>query len=210
MPVFRIAVLSLALAAPLAAAASFDCAKAASKVEKRVCANPELSRLDDYLNGSYQRATKRVDNKPALRAWQRAWLKSNTLNDCQTDECVKQAYGRRVKLLDDAVKSPWNGEYVRYDQGKPDRDTAGIVLIASGDGSVIGEGEALWMGPNAANGQVNVGQFSATGSVAGASVRFEEGECKLSATLKGAQLAVEDNMQCGGHNVTFHGSYRRK
>lgn len=210
MSVSKFAVLSLALAAPLASAASFDCAKAASAVEKMVCANPELSRQDDYLNGSYQRALQRVGNQPALRAWQRTWLKSDALNDCKTAECVKLAYGTRVKLLDDAVRSPWNGRYVRYYQGKADRHTAEIVLIASSEGGVIGEGEALWMGPNAANGQVNVGEIRAMGSFTGARLIIEQGECHVAARLKGARLLVEDNLQCGGHNVTFTGEYRRK
>jgi uncharacterized protein len=206
----KIALLALALAAPFAGAASFDCAKASSAIEKMVCATPELSRQDDYLNGSYQRAVARVGNKPALRASQRAWLKSGALNDCKTAECVKLAYGTRVKLFDDAVKSPWNGQYARYYKGKADRHTAEIVLIASGEGGVLGEGEALWMGPNAANGQVNVGQFGAPGSFTGANLIFEQGECHVSARLKGARLVVEDNSQCGGHNVTFTGEYRRK
>ncbi len=210
MLTLKIAVLGLALAAPLASAASFDCAKAAAKVEKMVCANPELSRLDDYLNGSYQRAIKRVGDMPTLRAWQRAWLVADALNACQTAACVKQAYGTRIKQLDDAVKSPWNGEYVRFYRGKPSRDEADIVLVAAGDGSVNGAGETIWVGPNGANGQVNVGQFSATGSFTGAKLIFEEGECQVSATLNGAQLTVEDNLRCGGHNVRFTGSYRRK
>jgi uncharacterized protein len=210
MSVSKFAVLSLAFTAPLASAASFDCAKASSAVEKMVCANPDLSRQDDYLNGSYQRAVARVGNTAALRASQRAWLKSGALNDCKTAECVKLAYGTRVKLLDDAVKSPWNGQYARYYKGKADRHTAGIVLIASSEGGVLGEGEALWMGPNAANGQVHVGAFRALGSFTGAKLTFKQDECTITAALKGARLVVEDNNQCGGHNVTFSGDYRRK
>jgi uncharacterized protein len=206
----KIALFALALAAPFAGAASFDCAKASSAIEKMVCATPELSRQDDYLNGSYQRAVARIGNKPALRAWQRAWLKSGALNDCKTAECVKLAYGTRVKLLDDAVKSPWNGQYARYYKGKADRHTAEIVLIASSEGGVLGEGEALWMGPNAANGQVNVGEFRALGAFNGARLMFKQDGCQITSTLKGARLVVEDNQQCGGHNVTFAGEYRRK
>ena len=210
MPNFKIALLALAFAAPLASAASFNCAKAVSPVEKMVCANPELSRLDDYLNGSYKRAVERVGDKLAMREWQRSWLKSGTLNDCKTTECVKLAYGTRVKLLDDAVKSPWNGHYVRQYKGKADRNTAEIVLVASGEGSVTGEGSTMWLGPNAANGQVNVGEFSAVGSFTGGNLIFEESECHVSAKLKGGRLVVEDNNMCGGNNATFSGEYRRK
>ena len=210
MSTIKLAVLALALAAPLANAASFNCAKAASRIEKMVCATPELSRQDDYLNGSYKRAMDRVGSATALRESQRDWLKSHTLNDCKSTECVKQVYGMRVKLLDDAVKSPWNGHYVRQYKGKPDRNTSEIVLIASGEGSVAGDGQTMWLGPNAANGQVNVGEFNGSGVLAGSTLTFKSGECRVTATLKGALLKVEDNNLCGGLNATFTGDYKRK
>ncbi|MHB1677390.1 MAG: lysozyme inhibitor LprI family protein [Sulfuriferula sp.] len=37
-----------------AQAASFDCGKVVTKVEKLVCANPEISKLDDTLGKAYQ------------------------------------------------------------------------------------------------------------------------------------------------------------
>ena len=210
MPPLKIALLAFALVSPLVTAASFNCAKAVAAVEKMVCADPELSRLDDYLNGSYQLAVARVGDKFALRQWQRAWLKSNALNDCTSAECVKLAYGTRVKLLDDAIKSPWNGHYERYYNGKPDRNAAEIVLVASTEGTVIGEGSTLWMGPNAANGQVNVGEFGGVGKLNGGTLRFETDDCRVTAKLKGGVLTVEDNNVCNGHNATFAGDYRRK
>jgi uncharacterized protein len=39
-------------------AASFDCGKATSEVEKLICGNEELSRLDDSLSEAYQEALK--------------------------------------------------------------------------------------------------------------------------------------------------------
>lgn len=210
MSTIKFALLALALTAPLASAASFNCAKAASNIEKMVCANPVLSRQDDYLNGSYQRALGRLGNPVALRESQRDWLKSHALNDCKTIECVKLAYGTRVKLLDDAVKSPWNGHYVRHYKGKADRNNAEIVLIASGESGVAGEGQTMWLGPSAANGQVNVGQFNAIGAFSGPRLLFKDGECQLGATLKGARLTIEDNNKCGGLNATFTGEYKRK
>jgi uncharacterized protein len=210
MPHLKIALLSLALAAPLASAASFNCTKASSAVEKMVCANLQLSRQDDYLNGSFQRALKRVGNEQALRQSQRMWLKSHALNDCKSVECVKLAYGTRVKLLDDAVKSPWNGHYVRVFQGKADKNVSEIVLIGSTEGGVNGEGNTLWIGPNAANGQINVGQFAATGALKGGKLVFVDGECQVTAGLKAAALLVEDNNKCGGVNANFSGTFRRK
>lgn len=207
---FKYPILALALCSPLAYSASFNCAKASSRIEKMVCANPELSRQDDYLNGSYQRALGRIGNTVALRESQRDWLKSHTLNDCKTSDCVKLAYGTRVKLLDDAIKSPWNGHYVRQYQGRNDRNSAEIVLIASGEGGVAGDGQTMWLGPNAANGQINVGEFNAIGSLSGNRLTFKDDACQITATLKGARLKIEDNNMCGGMNATFSGEYKRK
>ena len=99
---------------------------------------------------------------------------------------------------------------MRYYKGKADRDTAEIVLIASGEGRVIGEGSSMWMGPNAANGQVNIGEFSALGSLNGANLIFNQDDCKVSAKLKGRVLEVKDNDMWGGVRATFTGQYRRK
>ena len=46
-----------------AAAASFDCARASSKDEKVVCADPVLSMLDERLAKAYREAVKRVDGQ---------------------------------------------------------------------------------------------------------------------------------------------------
>jgi hypothetical protein len=48
------------------------------------------------------------------------------------------------------------------------------------------------------------------GSFTGANLFFEQGECHVSAKLKGGMLKVEDNNLCGGNNATFSGEYRRK
>ena len=47
---------------------SFNCATARRKVEKAICANPELADLDREVNGSYVRATPRERHPTARRA----------------------------------------------------------------------------------------------------------------------------------------------
>jgi uncharacterized protein len=44
-------------------AASFDCGKAASEVEKLICGDDELSKLDDSLSEAYQEALKTERSK---------------------------------------------------------------------------------------------------------------------------------------------------
>lgn len=212
MPFFKLGPLALALACASlpAAAASFDCAKAASAAEKTICGDAALSKLDEQLNKAYQGAIARTGNKTLVREWQRDWLKSHELAACKSAACMKPLFAARTALLDEAVASRWNGQYVRYYKGKPDRHTADILLVALKDEAVAGKGAALWMGPNAANGQVNVGEFGGQGSFTGDHLIFESEECHVSMTLKGDALTVEDSNTCGGANVTFTGDYRRK
>jgi uncharacterized protein len=210
MTAIKAALLALTLAAPLATAASFDCAKAASAAEKLICGDRALSKLDEELNAAYAQAVARVGNKPLMREWQRGWLKSEALTECKTAACMKPLFAARAKLLSEVVASRWNGQYVRHYKGKPDRHAADILLVAVKDEAVMGKGAAMWLGPNAANGQVHIGDFDAQGSFTGENLIFETEDCHVSMTLKGDALKVEDSNTCGGANVTFTGEYRRR
>jgi uncharacterized protein len=79
-------------------AASFDCGKAASEVEKIICSNDELSKLDESLNKAYLRALERTDMRKQTIESQSRWLK-NERNACQNVECLKKAYEIRIKEL---------------------------------------------------------------------------------------------------------------
>jgi uncharacterized protein YecT (DUF1311 family) len=86
----------LVLFAGAAAGASFDCAKAGTHVEKQVCADPGLSRLDEALGNEYRAAIARGDT--SLKSEQQAWLKQ-VRNACHTAECLRQAYEARIDQL---------------------------------------------------------------------------------------------------------------
>jgi len=81
-----------------AGAASFDCGKTRTDVEKMICADDALSKLDDTLNEKYQQALKRSDIRDQVIESQQHWLK-NARNTCQTSACVKSAYDARIKEL---------------------------------------------------------------------------------------------------------------
>jgi len=69
------AALFAALFAPAAArAASFDCARAASAIEKRICADPRLSHDDEAVAAAYRRALATAPLPFALRDDQRRWI----------------------------------------------------------------------------------------------------------------------------------------
>ena len=65
------------LLATQATAASFDCSKAASWVEKTVCANPELSKLDEDLAKAYSDALASLspEGQKETKQYQKQWPK---------------------------------------------------------------------------------------------------------------------------------------
>jgi uncharacterized protein len=80
-------------------AAGFDCAKAASKTEKTVCADAALSKLDDQLSRAYRQALQRGDEPKPLKTEQAAWL-HDTRDACKTRDCLRGAYEARIATLD--------------------------------------------------------------------------------------------------------------
>jgi uncharacterized protein YecT (DUF1311 family) len=87
-----------ACGAPDAWAASFDCAKASTQVEKTVCSDSELSRLDEALDHAYAELKglgRRVDE---LRKEQFQWL--SVRNACASHGCIRTAYVERLETLE--------------------------------------------------------------------------------------------------------------
>ncbi|ABB11501.1 lysozyme inhibitor LprI family protein [Burkholderia lata] len=93
-------------------AASFNCAKASTFVEREICTNPALSRLDDALNADYQRVVDDFANYPvedppeyhSFIASQKAWLK--TRNRCTTTQCLIDSYRKRIDVLCGQIDVP--------------------------------------------------------------------------------------------------------
>lgn len=83
-------------------AASFDCAKAATSIEKTICSDDRISDLDSQLMQSYKKSMSTADNADALKLEQRAWL-ANVRNKCQDAACLKLAYADRIAQLDGAA-----------------------------------------------------------------------------------------------------------
>ena len=86
----------LAVLCASAQAASFDCTKARSLVEQRICSDPRLGKLDETLAVNFRSlmASNAIDWKKDLRAGQARWLASR--NRCQTTPCIAQAYRKRI------------------------------------------------------------------------------------------------------------------
>lgn len=78
-------------------AASFDCAKAETGVEKLICSDAELSKLDDALALAYSAALRLNDNPMAVQQAQKQWLKER--DRCSDIACVKTLYASRITSL---------------------------------------------------------------------------------------------------------------
>src|SRR5687768_4028636 len=139
-------------------AAGFDCNKATTVVEKSICANPELSELDELLNGHYAGAKLRLRGSEAcLKADQVQWLRS-IRNACKDDGCLKTAYLNRlsefnglqpgasyIKYLDlpnvpslEMVIPPLEGDHARG-KARPTLEVTGTLLneLVDGDGYIV-------------------------------------------------------------------------
>lgn len=81
-------------------AASFPCGKAKTAVEKQICADPELSALDEHLGRYYAaaRATLAHDTT-CLVGDQKRWLRSER-DTCKDPACLKRRYLQRLAVLD--------------------------------------------------------------------------------------------------------------
>lgn len=88
----------LIAAGSVAHAASFDCAKAATTIEKQICADHQLSALDQQLAQSYKDSRTNSANADLLKSEQRAWLVT-VRNRCENAECLRQAYSDRISAL---------------------------------------------------------------------------------------------------------------
>jgi len=75
--------------------ASFDCAKAKNVMEKTICADPKLSKLDEEVDLAYKTA-KNADGE-TITIQQRSWLKKR--NACNTPDCIEQLYTKRLEEL---------------------------------------------------------------------------------------------------------------
>lgn len=78
-------------------AASFDCGKAATWVEKAICQDASLSALDETMAERFRAARADAADPAPLVAEQRAWLKRR--NRCTNTTCLHKRYEARIQAL---------------------------------------------------------------------------------------------------------------
>lgn len=77
--------------------ASFDCGKAGTKVEKLICGDAELSKLDEELSAAYKTVLNDQKQADTVKQTQKLWMKER--NGCADADCVKRAYETRLSSL---------------------------------------------------------------------------------------------------------------
>jgi hypothetical protein len=77
---------------------SFNCARASSAAERRVCSDELLSVLDRALGSVYAELRSMTQDRAALQAMQNRWL-LDVRDACTGSECMAQAYAERIREL---------------------------------------------------------------------------------------------------------------
>lgn len=100
VPVFSL-LAALLLLSCTTRAAGFDCTKASTQIEKAVCADDEVSALDERMSEAFEQRLKVSTDTRALRRSQRKWLRSirDSCTGIQTRECLVAAYASRIAFL---------------------------------------------------------------------------------------------------------------
>ncbi|HEY4583595.1 MAG TPA: hypothetical protein VIG88_12170 [Lysobacter sp.] len=96
----RLFAIAALFASTAAGAASFDCGKAGTFVEKEICTSLVLGRLDEALADNYRMMLASdigADARAQEKARQKAWLAER--NRCRDYACIERAYRRRVDAI---------------------------------------------------------------------------------------------------------------
>ena len=195
-------------------AASFDCQKAKTLIEKEICADNALSKLDEKLAHIYQSTLKNSTNPTAFKKQQRQWLKSKR-NKCQTADCLQLTYQARLdSLLSTKLQKQKINPVGQY-QRKDESATINISVLDNGHLHVSGEAVLVI---NVEMGDVRLGTLDGAFPLNNQklSIHYQDDTvkdgygCQLDIQFSATKLQVSnDNNQCGGMNVSFNGEYQR-
>lgn len=182
-------------------ASSFDCASAASPVEKAICADPYLSDLDEKLGVLWKSTLAKVEDPKALKASQRQWLKNR--NSCGKEPaCLRRDYLMRLTELEYATKPfNWNATWQRI----PATPASGAELTTKRlDTTHIAFDISTAEGGNS-------GELDGVALVKGNQANYAEGQCALSFTAVNGILNVTQDGSDGecsaGMGVYYSGTY---
>lgn len=122
-------------------AASFDCKKAQTSVEKLICADVDLSKLDEDMAVAYTNSANVSGGATSTRQRQKQWLKER--NVCVDAACLKNAYLSRIETLGQSAQSA-QGIEALYDKWKAG-GKAGTAIYSRME---ISKSQITWKGYN--------------------------------------------------------------
>lgn len=96
-------------------AASFDCGKVDTFIERLICSDAGLSELDDAMMVAYKRARTQSKDPRSIGVDHRAWLK-NVRNACRDVACLQRAYEDQIMELESIPSDKpvlWEGQWRR-------------------------------------------------------------------------------------------------
>ena len=110
-------------------AASFDCNKASTVIEKAICSDTELSKTDDEMSVVY---AKVYAINPDIKSTQRDWLKNikQCAGEANVVSCLKEAYRIRISGLNQLTDK--NRGWIGF-------EIVDLVNTTTGPGVVVGK-----------------------------------------------------------------------
>ena len=203
-------------------AASFDCKKASSIIEKAICSNPELSRLDNLLSLEYKEAKNLFTNeekndykneqwKSALKNEQIQWMKNRKkCHATNLTQCLKGVYKTRINELElyrtdfNSYIDPLSGQY----EWKASNSEASLNIQHLSESKYLVYGSALYGTKNEFG--PNIGNISFISEIKSKQIIWQKSSYIL--TLKFDEsniIATENEPGPFGMNVSFTGSYTK-
>ncbi len=109
---------------PLSHSASFDCDKAASKIEKLICSDSDLSNQDSKLGQLY----RQLESSNQLKDSQRQWVKNRNL--CADSHCLRTHYQQRISEFEkDVLIEQYSGQKQKVTSIKEENWNNGGALV---------------------------------------------------------------------------------
>lgn len=185
-------------------AASFDCGKASTLVEKAICSDERLSNLDNELGRAYKTALQNSTAPADLKTEQKNWIAQR--NRCTDMTCLASAYQTRLAALSAPQQAVPAGATVSGTYKAP----GGELLVAQESVSTIKFSlSAIY--------KMNTGEVEGVAILNGNHAVFasnDEGDyggCKIDFTFTEGAVKVKQDGICGmGFNVNGTGNYKRQ
>ena len=212
----------VAIVCAIAAAAVIPARAQDSHAEPAAYEDMSLARVRPGARAYFYRDD--VDGCPAVssRCRRRAYVvagdvvligvaKDGLIKAAYTDGSGRPTEGWLSRTLLQPIPTPpaspaaWRGDW-NYDEADIE------ITAGTRPGRIRAKGTALWGTHDperARRGGIHDGAFAGEATVTGDRAIFSDERCRVSVRLIGPYLVADDNLQCGGVNVSFSGVYRR-